>query len=99
MMNKTPIEWCTRFLESGDRVSSSVPECILLQHHETVLASQQVRGLILGAVTGKNPVGPEIAWVEGVVSQCRENQISLFLKNNLLKYYPAGVQDFPTVSL
>jgi protein gp37 len=51
--------------------------------------------IILGAMTGKNPVIPETTWIEGVVSQCRDNQIPLFLKNNLLKYYPERVQDFP----
>jgi len=37
--------------------------------------------------------GPGDAGVEGIVSQCRENQIPLFLKNNLLKYYPEGAQE------
>lgn len=43
--------------------------------------------VILGTMTGKNPVIPETAWIERIVAQCRENQIPLFLKNNLLKYY------------
>lgn len=54
--------------------------------------------VILCAMTGKNPVVPEPAWVERIVSQSRVNQIPLFLKNNLLKYYPERVQEFPNLT-
>lgn len=54
--------------------------------------------VIIGAMTGKNPVVPETACIERIVSPCRAYQIPLFLKNNLAKYYPEKVQDFPSAA-
>lgn len=44
--------------------------------------------IILGAETGnrKNKVIPEREWIENIINFCKENNIELFLKENIKKY-------------
>lgn len=52
--------------------------------------------VIVGAMTGKDSVVPDKAWVDGIVAQCVENKIPLFMKNNLTKHFPMQlIQQFP----
>ena len=46
--------------------------------------------VILGAETGNRPdkVTPARKWVDDIVAFCAENEIPVFFKNNLRKYFP-----------
>lgn len=50
--------------------------------------------VILGAETGNRPdkVTPAREWVDNIVAFCEENEIPVFFKDNLRKYFP----DLPT---
>ena len=46
--------------------------------------------VILGAETGNRPdkVTPAREWVDNIVAFCEENEIPVFFKDNLRKYFP-----------
>ena len=46
--------------------------------------------VILGAETGNRPdkVTPAREWVDNIVAFCEENEIPVFFKENLRKYFP-----------
>ena len=64
-------------------------------------ALKDIGWVIIGAETGrrKGKVVPEKAWVDNIVSQCRENNIPVFMKeslralygNDLLREFPLGL--------
>lgn len=53
--------------------------------------------IIVGAMTGKNSVIPEKEWIDGILTATRENNIPVFMKKNMERYYPEGksLKEFP----
>lgn len=51
--------------------------------------------LIIGAMTGKNPLRPKRQWIERILPEAKRLGIPVFLKNNLRPYYPFSIQQFP----
>jgi protein gp37 len=51
--------------------------------------------LIIGAMTGRNPLRPKQEWIEKILSNAKKMGIPIFLKNNLRPYYPISIQEFP----
>jgi protein gp37 len=51
--------------------------------------------LIIGAMTGNNPLRPKRHWIERILSEANRLGIPVFLKNNLRPYYPFSIQQFP----
>ena len=53
--------------------------------------------IIVGAMTGRNPVLPETAWIDGIVAAARNNRIPVFFKANIETHYPDGrlFKEFP----
>lgn len=51
----------------------------------------------IGAMTFHNIGSPRKAWIEGVLASADESKIPVFVKDNLVKYYPEGasLQEFP----
>ena len=59
-----------------------------------------IEWVILGAMTGKNPVVPEIAWIEGVLTSAGKNNIPVFMKDNVERYYQSAEglpKEFPVL--
>jgi protein gp37 len=54
-----------------------------------------IEWIIIGAMTGKNPVRPKREWIEKILSNAKKQGIPVFLKNNLRPYYPPSIQKFP----
>jgi protein gp37 len=54
-----------------------------------------IEWIIIGAMTGKNPVRPKKEWIEKILSNAKKQGIPVFLKNNLRPYYPPLIQKFP----
>lgn len=61
-----------------------------------------IEWVILGAMTGKNPVIPEMAWIEGVLTAARRNNIPVFMKDNMDRYYQGLgelAKEFPAIHI
>ena len=61
--------------------------------------SPSVDWLIIGAETGnrKGKIVPECKWIASAFDQCREMDVPVFVKENVVKLYPefAGIQEYP----
>lgn len=51
--------------------------------------------VILGAMTGTNPVVPDQKWMTDIVDQCKTANVPLFIKDNMSEYYGKKVRQFP----
>jgi len=53
--------------------------------------------VIIGAETGnrKDRVIPKREWIEDMVHYCRDNDIPIYLKDNLKEIYPIEIKEFP----
>ena len=55
--------------------------------------------VIIGAETGnrKGKVIPERNWIDDIVNYCKDNNIPIYIKDNLSKYYDEfrGYKQFP----
>jgi protein gp37 len=54
-----------------------------------------IQWIIIGAMTGTNPVRPKREWIQKILLNARNPGIPIFLKNNLRPYYPFSIQQFP----
>lgn len=54
-----------------------------------------IQWIIIGAQTGKNPVNPELSWIEELLSEADSFNIPVFLKHNLSPYCTIKRQEFP----
>ena len=54
-----------------------------------------IQWIIIGAMTGRNPLRPKKEWIEKILSNAKKLGIPIFLKNNLRPYYPDSLRQFP----
>lgn len=54
-----------------------------------------IQWIIIGAQTGRNPVKPELSWIEDLITRADSLGIPVFLKHNLSPYCTIKRQDFP----
>jgi len=52
-----------------------------------------IKVCIIGAQTGPGATQPDPQWVQNIIDKCRENDVMVFLKNNL--NWPEKIQELP----
>jgi protein gp37 len=62
---------------------------------EVTFPFDNIEWIIIGAMTGKNPVRPKKEWIDRILSNARKHGIPIFLKNNLRSCYSFSLQQFP----
>ena len=101
-MNKTKIDWATMSWNPVTGCRHGCPYCQgvninsfwsmepLLGPVDMAAAEGLPEWVILGAETGNRPdkVTPAREWVDNIVAFCEENEIPVFFKDNLRKYFP-----------
>jgi len=88
-----------RFIYSNNNITYLSIEPILEYIKPSLINTLNINWVIIGAETGnrKNKVIPKLDWVLEIVRYCEHHNISVYIKDNIVKYYSefGGYKQFP----
>lgn len=69
----------------------------MLNEVEPSYITKNIDWIIIGAETGnrKDKIIPKREWIENIVNYCIDEDIPIYLKDNLKNIYPSNIKEFP----